>query len=343
MIFGFYAIATAMVVVALALILVPMIRLARGEGRSGRIFVLALVITLLLPVAAVGLYLVVGTPVALNGVPRQAPLNIDQAVAELQQHLAQKPDDVQGWLLLGQTYNAMHKGNEARDAYGKVLDIDANNTAAMVGWAEADSVQRSDHLIDGRSLELLQRAVQLEPDNQRGLWLLGISQFQHDQFADAAATWHRLQPLLDPGSKVAQAVTEQIAVAESRAGLQPASASTAAAGPALQVEVSLSPALKNKLAPGDSLFVYARAEQGPPMPLAVAKLAPATWPMHVTLTDAMAMAPQMRLSTASRVFVGARISKSGQAIAQSGDLEGDAGVVDVASKAPIKITIDKVH
>jgi cytochrome c-type biogenesis protein CcmH len=328
-IFGFYAIATAMVVVALALVLIPMIRRARGEGRPGRIFVLALVITLLLPLAAVGLYLVVGTPVALNGVPKQAPLNIDQAVAELQQHLTQKPDDVQGWLLLGQTYNAMHKGSEARDAYGKVLDLDANNTAA---------------LIEGRSLELLQHAVQLEPDNQRGLWLLGISQFQHDQFAEAAATWRKLQPLLDPSSKVAQAVTEQIAVAESRAGIQPASASTAAAnGPALQVEVSLSPALKDKLAPGDALFVYARAEQGPPMPLAVAKLAPTAWPTHVTLTDAMAMAPQLRLSTASRVFVGARISKSGQAIAQSGDLEGDAGVVDVASKTPIKITIDKVH
>jgi cytochrome c-type biogenesis protein CcmH len=343
-IFSFYAIATAMVVVALALVLVPMIRRARGEGGPRRIFVLALVITLLLPLAAVGLYLVVGTPVALNGVPKQAPLNIDQAVAELQQHLVQKPDDVQGWLLLGQTYNAMHKGSEARDAYGKVLDLDANNTAAMVGWAEADSVQRSDHLIEGRSLELLQHAVQLEPDNQRGLWLLGISQFQHDQFAEAAATWRKLQPLLDPGSKVAQAVTEQIAVAESRAGIQPASASTASAtGPALQVEVDLSPALKDKLAPGDALFVYARAEQGPPMPLAVAKLAPAAWPMHVTLTDAMAMAPQLRLSTASRVFVGARISKSGQAIAQNGDLEGDAGVVDVASKTPIKITIDKVH
>lgn len=344
MIFGFYAIATAMVVVALALVLVPMIRRARGEGRTRQIFVLALAITLLLPLAAAGLYLVVGTPIALNGVPKQAPLNIEQAVAELQQHLAQKPDDVQGWLLLGQTYSAMHKGGEARDAYDKVLGLDANNTAAMVGWAEADSIQRNDHLIDGRSLELLQHAVQLEPDNQRGLWLLGISQFQHDKFAEAAATWRRLQPLLDPSSKVAQAVSEQIAVAESRAGTAPASASTASAsGPALQVEVNLSPALKNKLAPGDALFVYARAEQGPPMPLAVAKLAPAAWPMHVTLTDAMAMAPQLRLSTASRVFVGARISKSGQAIAQSGDLEGDAGVVDVASKTPIKITIDKVH
>ena len=348
MISGFYAIATAMVVVALALVLVPMIRRARGEGRPRRIFVLALAITVLLPLAAAGLYLAVGTPLALNGVPKQAPLNIDQAIAELQQHLAQKPDDVQGWLLLGQTYSAMHKGGEAREAYGKVLALDANNTAAMVGWAEADSIQRSDHLIDGRSLELLQHAVQLEPDNQRGLWLLGISQFQHNQFTEAAATWRHLQPLLDPSSKVAQAVTEQIAIAESRAGLAPAAASTASAstavtGPALQVEVSLSPVLKSKLAPGDALFVYARAEQGPPMPLAVAKLVPTTWPMHVTLTDAMAMAPQLRLSTASRVFVGARISKTGQAIAQSGDLEGDAGMVEVASKTPIKITIDKVH
>ena len=344
MIFGFYAIAAAMVVVALTLVLVPMVRRARGEGRPRRIFVLALVITLLLPLAAAGLYLLVGTPIALNGVPKEAPLNIDQAIAELQQHLAQKPDDVQGWLLLGQTYSAMHKGGQARDAYDKVLGLDANNTAAMVGWAEADSIQRSDHLIDGRALELLQHAVQLEPDNQRGLWLLGISQFQHNQFTEAAATWRRLQPMLDPSSKVAQAVTEQIAVAESRAGLTPASASTASAtGPSLQVEISLSPALKTKLAPGDTLFVYARAEQGPPMPLAVAKLTPTAWPMHVTLTDAMAMAPQLRLSTASHVFVGARLSKSGQAIAQSGDLEGDAGVVGVDSKTPIKITIDKVH
>ena len=131
MIFGFYAIATAMVVVALALVLVPMIRRARGEGRSRQILVLALAITLLLPLAAAGLYLVVGTPIALNGVPKEAPLNIDQAVAELQQHLAQKPDDVQGWLLLGQTYSAMHKGSEARDAYGKVLDLDADRKSVV--------------------------------------------------------------------------------------------------------------------------------------------------------------------------------------------------------------------
>ena len=222
----------------------------------------------------------------------------------------------------------------------------------MVGWAESDSMDRKDHLIDGRSLALVERAVQLEPDNQRGLWLLGISQFQHDKYADAAATWRRLQPLLDPGSNVARTVTEQIAVAESRAGTAPTpqatqisadASATTTTSPSLSIEINVAPALKSKLATGDVLFVYALAEQGPPMPLAVAKLPADTWPARVTLTDSMAMTPSMNLSSAKRVFVGARISKSGQPAAQAGDLEGDAGLVDTNQHAPVAITIDKVH
>jgi cytochrome c-type biogenesis protein CcmH len=229
-----------------------------------------------------------------------------------------------------------------------VLRLAPNNAEAMVGWAENDSMTRSDHRIEGRALELLKRAVQLHPDSQRGLWLLGISNFQRGEYREAAATWRLLQPQLEPGSNVAKAVAEQIAVADARAGGAPAGASSSAAaatpqGAALQVQVALAPALKEKLAPGDALFVYARAENGPPMPLAVAKLDPAQLPTAVTLTDAMAMTPAFKLSSVERVFVGARISHSGQPIAQPGDLEGDAGVVAVDSKTPIKISIDKVH
>jgi len=341
----FYLAAAVMIAVALALLLVPLIRQGRRQGRPRGIFVLALLVAFALPLGAAGLYLLIGTPVALNGVPKQPEaMSIDQAIAELQAHLQTEPKDPQGWLLLAQTYATLHKSAEARDAYEHVLSLQADNTAAMVGWAESDSILRDDHRIEGRSLELLQRAVQLEPDNQRGLWLLGISQFQHDQFAQAAATWRKLQPLLDPGSTVAKAVSEQIAAADARAGNPPAApAALAADGPALQVQVTLAPALKDQLKVGQTLFVYARAEQGPPMPLAVARLDAAALPATVTLTDAMAMTPQLKLSSAARVFVGARISASGQAIAQSGDLEGDAGVVEVSSKAPIKIEIDKVH
>lgn len=344
---AFFLIAAVMITVALVLLLLPLVRHGRQQGRPRGVFALALVVAFMLPLAAVGLYLAIGTPVALNGVPRaEEGMNIGQAVDELMTHLAQKPDDLQGWMLLAQTYSAMHREAEARDAYGQAMRIDANNSVAMVGWAEADSLLRDDHLIEGRSLELLERAVKLDPQSQHGLWLLGISQFQHNQYAEAATTWRQLQPMLEPGSNVAKAVTEQIAVADARAGKTDAPDAPAmidAKGPALEVQVALSPELKSKLSPGDTLFVYARAEQGPPMPLAVAKMEATALPATVTLTDAMGMTPQLKLSSAPRVFVGARISKSGQAIAQPGDLEGDAGVVDVNTHTPIKISIDKVH
>lgn len=344
---AFFLIAAVMIAAALLLLLIPLMRHGRQQGRSRPIFALALVLALVLPAAAIGLYLTVGTPVTLNGVP-QAPkaMDIDQAVAELKAHLAQEPKDLQGWMLLAQTYSVMHRAADARDAYDHALKIDADNGVAMVGWAEADSLLREDHRIEGRAADLLERAVKLDPQSQRGLWLLGISQFQHDHYGEAATTWRQLQPLLDPGSTVAKAVAEQIAVADARSG-HPGETSpetpAATQGPALQVQVTLSSSLKDKLSPGDTLFVYARAEQGPPMPLAVARLDAAALPATVTLTDAMGMTPQFKLSSVPRVFVGARISKSGQAMPQAGDLEGDAGVVDVSTRTPVRITIDKVH
>ena len=339
-----------MIAVALTALLLPLVRQGRRSGRSRGVFVLTLVIALVLPLSAAGLYQLVGTPAALNGASAEAaqPQTMQQALAELRVHLTQQPDDVQGWMLLAQTSAMQHDAAAARDAYDHVLALDPNNAEAMVGWAENDSISRSDHLIEGRAVDLLKRAVQMHPDSQRGLWLLGISDFQRGQYHEAAATWRLLQPQLEPGSNVAKAVAEQIAVADASAGGAPAEVASSTAVPAsqgagLQVQVALAPALKDKLLPGDTLFVYARADSGPPMPLAVAKLDASQLPANVTLTDAMAMTPAMNLSSVTRVFVGARISHSGQPIAQSGDLEGAAGVVAVDSKTPIKISIDKVH
>ena len=347
---AFYIAAAVMIAVALAALLLPLVRQGRQTGRPRGVFALALAIAFVLPLTAAGLYLLVGSPVALNGVAAEADqtLTVQQAIDQLRDHLAQQPRDVQGWMLLAQTSVMQHDAVGARDAYDHVLKLDANNAEAMVGWAEADSMLSSDHKIDGRALDLLKRAVLLQPDSQRGLWLLGISDFQQGQYRDAAATWRLLQPQLDPGSQVAQAVAAQIAAADARAGDAPAGASSetstaVAQGATLQVRVSLAAALKNKLAAGDTLFVYARAAGGPPMPLAVAKLDASQLPTSVTLTDAMAMTPAMKLSSVPRVFVGARISHSGQPIAQPGDLEGDAGIVAVDTKTPVMISIDKVH
>jgi len=347
---AFLIAAAAMVAVALAVLLLPLVRQGRKSGRPRSVYIVTLLIALVLPLGTGALYLLVGTPAALNGVTAAtaAPISMQQALSELRTHLQQQPDDLQGWMLLAQTSSMLRQPAEARDAFDQVLRLAPNNAEAMVGWAENDSMTRNDHRIEGRALELLKRAVQLHPDSQRGLWLLGISDFQRGAYREAAATWRLLQPQLEPGSNVAKAVAEQIAVADARAGGAPAGASSSAAtaapqGATLQVQVTLAPALKDKLAPGDALFVYARAENGPPMPLAVAKLDPAQLPATVTLNDAMAMTPAFRLSSVERVFVGARISHSGQPAAQPGDLEGDAGVVAVNRKTPVKISIDKVH
>jgi cytochrome c-type biogenesis protein CcmH len=346
----FLVAAAAMVAVALALLLLPLLRQGRESGRPRGVFVVALLIALVLPLGTGALYLLVGTPKALNSASYQAPpsLTMEQALTELRAHLQQQPDDLQGWMLLAQTSSMLRQPADARDAFEHALKLSPNNAEAMIGWAENDSMTRADHRIEGRARELLVQAVKLQPDSQRGLWLLGISDFQKGDYRDAAATWRLLQPQLEPGSNVAKSVAEQIAVADARAGGAPAGASSSAAviapqGAALQVQVALSPALKDKLAAGDVLFVYARSPDGPPMPLAVAKLDPASLPATVTLTDAMAMTPAFKLSSVKQVFVGARISHGGQPEARPGDLEGDAGVVAVDSKTPIKISIDKVH
>lgn len=347
---AFIVVAALMVALALAALLVPLVREGRRSGHTRGVFVLCLSIALLLPLGAGVLYLKVGTPAALNGVSAQAqtPISLPQAIAQLRQHLAQQPDDQQGWMLLAQTSAMMRQPGDARDAWDHVLKLDANNAEAMVGWAESDSMLRADHQIDGRARELLQRAVKQHPDNQRGLWLLGISDFQRGDYRSAAATWRLLQPQLEPGSSVAQSVAEQIAIADARAGGAPADASGSAAaavpaGASLQVNVTLAPALQAKLAKGDVLYVYARAPDGPPMPLAVARIEPVKLPVTVTLNDAMAMTPAYKLSSVARVFVGARISHDGRPTAAPGDLEGDAGVVEVARKTPVAITIDKVR
>lgn len=349
---AFYLLAAVMIAVALILLLLPLMRKGRHSGRPRSVFVLALCIAFVLPLSAAGLYLLVGTPKALDGVARQAPpMDVDQALAALRAHLQQSPDDQQAWALLAQTTAAMGNSNDARDAYDHLLTLAPNNTTAMIGWAEADSMARPDHMIQGRARDLLEQAVKLEPDSQRGLWLLGISDFQQQNFVAAAATWRTLQPMLEPGSNVAKAVQAQISVAEQRSNAparvgSSAAVPTAAAtnkAPALTVAVSLAPALQGKLRGGDVLFVYARAEHGPPMPLAVARMDAGKLPTQVTLTDAMAMSASMKLSSVSRVRVGARISHSGQATAQAGDLEGTAIAVPVNRTQPVHITIDKEH
>ena len=362
---AFILVALLMTLAALALVVVPMLRTGRRQGRPRHVLALALAIVFVLPLGALGLYLHVGSPAALNPAMLKPNPDANQMIAQLREKLARKPDE-KGWLLLAQIYTSQHKLAKARDAYGEALKLAPDNSDLMVAWAETDAMASDSHYVGDRARALLQKAVKKDPRNQRGLWLLGISDYQRDQFADAALTLRRLQALLQPGSKVARAVQLQIAMADARANgktqqqamalLQQAQPSTAsgnrssspsassdAEGAHIAVHVSLAPALRAKVKSGETLFVFARAVKGPPMPLAVARLKASALPTTVMLTDGMGMSPSLKLSSVDKVMLVARISASGEAMPASGDLEGTAGPVSVDDAKTADVVIDHVH
>ncbi len=341
-------------------------------SRAG--FTAMLLAAVLLPASALLLYRLVGAPQALDPANLAAPSEtphadrgpeMEQAIATLAQRLKDHPEDVEGWALLARAQQAMNRVAEALDAYRHAHELAKDNPAITVEYAQALALSAPGHRIDGEARDLLDEVVKADPNNQRALWLLGISDFQAKQYDAAIARWNTLLPLLAKDSEVATSVRKQIAEAEAlRDGKTPPSAEMAAANPdasgdaaptgtatdatstahapKLTVQVALDPKLKDKLDPAATLFVFARAASGPPMPLAIQRLKASQLPLTVTLDDSMAMMPTMKLSLFPQVVVGARVSKSGNAMAQSGDLQVLSAPIDVHRSEPIELKIDQI-
>jgi cytochrome c-type biogenesis protein CcmH len=344
---------------------------APPPSRTG--FYAALGVALLLPACAIVLYRIVGEPraistpaatVATKATAQQAPAdheeNMDQAIAGLVAKLKQNPEDAEGWSLLGRAYEATERFTEARDALKRAHELSKDDPDITVAYAEALALSTETRRIEGEPRALIETALKSAPQNQRGLWLLGISDYQVKKYDAAIATWKRLLAALPKDSNIAQSVQHQIASAEaardgrappeeedaaaaSEAATTPAAPPAASAdGPQLTVKVSLDAKLKGKLAPDDVLFVYAKAASGPPMPIAIQRLQASQLPVTVTLTDGMGMMPSMKLSQFPQVIIGARVSKSGNAIAQSGDLQTISKPMANTSATPIELNIDQV-
>ncbi|MBO9664000.1 c-type cytochrome biogenesis protein CcmI [Dokdonella sp.] len=324
-----------------------------------------LLAALLLPATAILLYRLVGAPQALDpaNLAATAPPHggdrgpeMEKAITLLAERLKQQPDDVEGWALLGRAYQAMGRAAESLDAFKRAHELAKDNATLAVEYAQALALSVPGQRIDGEPRALLENALKTEPTNQRALWLLGISDYQAGRYDAAISRWNLLLPLLQPGSEVAQSVQAQIADAEAKRDGKPAplpatapAAETAATGaadatpaPQIRVSVSLSPALKDKFDPEATLFVFARAASGPPMPLAIQKRKAGELPLTVTLDDGMAMMPTMKLSTFPQVVVGARVSKSGNAMPQSGDLQTVSAPLQTSGEQAVTLTIDQV-
>lgn len=289
----------------------------------------AMLMGLAVPVLAVGLYFVVGNPRALSpvalptdpskGVTRE---QVEAMVTKLAERMKQNPEDAQGWAMLGKSYAAMGRLDDAVAAYAKAEKRAPDNPHLLADYADTLAMQQGQNL-QGAPEALIARALKIDPNHIKSLALAGTIAFEKNDYASATRHWEKLLGQLPPDSEIARGVQSSIAEARdlaAKAGGVPKSSGAAASG--INGTVSLAPALAAKAAPGDTVFVFARAVEGSRMPLAIVRKKVSDLPAKFSLDDSMAMSPGTKLSGAPQVIVGARISKSGDAMPRPGDLQG---------------------
>jgi cytochrome c-type biogenesis protein CcmH len=284
-----------------------------------------------IPLVALGVYFAVGSP---RMIEREAEHSvtaqqIEAMVARLAAKLRENPDDIDGWKLLGRSYGALGRFAESADAYARAATQAPRDAQLLADFADALAMARGQSL-QGEPEKLVLRALEIDPRNLKALALAGTAAFERKDFRKAADTWRRMLDVVPPGSEDARAIQANIDEALALKGSR-----------VLRGEVRLSERLKGEVSPDDLVYIFARAVEGPPMPLAVLRKRVRDLPASFALDDTMAMAPQARLSGFARVIVSARVSKSGQAAPQPGDLQGaSAPVANDASG--VRVIIDSV-
>lgn len=290
--------------------------------------------------ATPALYLWVGAPAALEPQARSAPRDLDEGIARLQEALRQDPQRADGWALLGRSQLELGRDAEATAAYAQAVKLAPDEPTLLVEAAQARAQADPQRRFDDQAMAWLEHARALSPDAERASWLIGIAQRQRGQDAEAARTWETLLPRIDPAA--AGALREQIDIARQAAGLPPlADEAATAAAATLTVKVALQPdfAERVRLRGDASVFVIARIPGGPPMPVAVEKHALQDLPLTVVLDDGDSPMPTQKLSALAEVEVLARLSASGNAVPQEGDLASKPVRVRLPAEAPVELWI----
>ncbi len=295
-----------------------------------------------------------GTQVAAMVVPageNRPQMSIEEAVGKLEQRLTQDPENPDGWFMLAKTYMAMNQYHKAASAYEKVISLVGEEADVLLRYADALAMTEGGKL-NGAAKPIVDKVIKLMPNNPTVLWMAGTAENQQANYAKALVYWYRLQPMLS-GDASSQAQLEELIkiaegqlpakqVAELKQAVPIVETKQATTAAEIIVSVELDPALRAKVSADDALFIFAKAMQGPPMPLAAVKKTVADLPLTVSLNDAMAMMPQMKLSNFEQVKISAVISKSGQPGTQVGDLFAERSSVTVKSNEKIKLIINQV-
>ncbi len=302
-----------------------------------------------LPAAAFALYFLIGSPqVVLQGganadVQAQHSISPDELkamVAKLAARMEQESEDVEGWIMLGRAYRILEQFDDAARAYANAVERSEPDADLLADYANMLAMGPGQDLA-GEPEKILQRALVLDPRNVKALALAGSVAFKRHDYAAAASYWERLVQVVPPDSELARSVHGSLKEARERTQWSSTAEkeTSATASGTVSGIVELAPSLAAQAAPSDTVFVFARAVEGPRMPLAIIRAQVKDLPLSFTLNDSHAMAPGMNLSSYKQVIIGARISRSSDAAPQPGDLEGYGVPVDVGT-AGIQITIN---
>lgn len=341
------------------------------QGRAAvRNYGLALIV--LVPLAALGLYQSVGTPagIGVSGSPGQTArasnhpgevsMEMDQMVASLEQRLQENPADAEGWMLLGRTYKTTQQYDRAEAALDRAYQLLPNDPVVMVELAEARLFTSGSPAFSSEIREMLERVLVIDPNQQKALWLLGIAAAQEGNDRLAVELWEKLAGQLPPDSPVMGSVREQIAQARQRSGLTgsaerpvaemqaemrgpddepPEAPKPASSWRGLQVRVA-APENLGTVPDNAALFVIVRNPAMPNPPLGVARLTRPTFPAVAILNDANSMMENMPISAVGRVELTARLSMSGNPVAQAEDLQSETVQVDLSETGRVDLTLE---
>ena len=320
------------------------------------------------PVFAISLYAYLGQPELIDGAIKQAAApsevaghatskgpgklgTLEEMIEKLASRLKEQPNNAEGWFMLGRSYMSLKRYKEAVNALEKTNQLIPNNPVVMLRYADALTMLKGGQ-ISGKPFELIKKAVELKPDDPTGLWLLGMGYEEQGNYSKAISYWNLLLGVLtDEKSK--NEVNSLISRAKIKAGIDVAEntledSSVKKSVPekyitsTIKVNVSLDKNLLRNVSANDTIFIFARALKGPPMPLAVVRKQVKDLPLSVELDDSMAMMPTMKLSNFEKVQVVARISKSGSAKAQRGDIQSEVEVASAGQKEKVELIINQL-
>ena len=313
----------------------------------------AVVVALIAPLAAAALYWQIGNPGALSpeaaiGQDAHQPNReqIDAMIAKVKQRLEKEPGNVEGWTILARTHYTLGNFQEASAAYATLNTLIPLDADLLADYADALAMSQGRNFA-GKPMELVQLALKIDPTQWKALAMSGSEAFERKDYRAAADFWQRLQDTAPVDSPIRQRIQTSIDEARSLAGIPPVAqlqkggpASRGSEGRSVSGTVTLSPALAAKVKPDDSVFVFARPVDGSRMPVAVVRARVSELPLQFTLDDSRAMAPTAKISALSEVIVNARVSRSGNAIPSSGDLEGATEKVKVGTQG-MSLIIDR--